>query len=235
MFGQLAKWVAEIDDAEPHSGVSSPAPSPWRRRAGRGRWCCRCRRTCSPTPSRPWARSRPHRPCEIFPSGAQMAAARRDAARLRAPAPPARRQPLGRRHLRRGAALRRGERSRRCRDLPPAGPASTTGIRCYVGDVGIGINPKLAARVGEADLLIVARRAPRRDDDGRLRALRRSRPEAEMVHIHPGAEELGRVYQPALAINATPRGFAAMLARSTVEAPPWRGVAEAAGELTRTT
>jgi acetolactate synthase-1/2/3 large subunit len=37
------------------------------------------------------------------------------------------------------------------------------------------------------------------------------RPAQRMIHIHAGAEELGRVYQPDLAINATPRGFASLL------------------------
>jgi acetolactate synthase I/II/III large subunit len=37
-------------------------------------------------------------------------------------------------------------------------------------------------------------------------------PQVPFVHIHPGAEELGRVYSPSLAINATPTAFAAALA-----------------------
>ena len=37
-------------------------------------------------------------------------------------------------------------------------------------------------------------------------------PRQKLVHVHPGAEELGRVYQPALAIQATPVAFARPLA-----------------------
>ena len=40
------------------------------------------------------------------------------------------------------------------------------------------------------------------------------RPQMKLVHVHPGAEELGRVYQPALPINATPTAFAAALDES---------------------
>ncbi|MGB3745170.1 MAG: thiamine pyrophosphate-dependent enzyme, partial [Xanthobacteraceae bacterium] len=37
------------------------------------------------------------------------------------------------------------------------------------------------------------------------------RPQRPFVHVHPGAEELGRVYSPQLAINATPTAFTAAL------------------------
>ena len=37
------------------------------------------------------------------------------------------------------------------------------------------------------------------------------RPQVPFVHVHPGAEELGRVYSPHLAIHATPTAFAAAL------------------------
>src|SRR5262249_53474462 len=36
-------------------------------------------------------------------------------------------------------------------------------------------------------------------------------PKQQLVHVHPGAEELGRVYRPALAINASPAAFVAAL------------------------
>ena len=36
-------------------------------------------------------------------------------------------------------------------------------------------------------------------------------PRQALVHVHAGAEELGRVYRPTLAINATPNGFASQL------------------------
>jgi acetolactate synthase I/II/III large subunit len=82
---------------------------------------------------------------------------------------------------------------------------------CYAGDVGIGPNPKLLERVKSADLVILV--------GGRLGELPSQsytlfdipQPEVPFVHIHPGAEELGRVYSPSLAINATPTAFAEAL------------------------
>jgi acetolactate synthase-1/2/3 large subunit len=85
--------------------------------------------------------------------------------------------------------------------------------RNYAGDVGIGINPKLAERVRNADLLLVV--------GARLGEMTTSGytlpappvPKQPLIHVHASAEELGRVYQAALPINSGMAGFAA-LARS---------------------
>jgi acetolactate synthase I/II/III large subunit len=56
-------------------------------------------------------------------------------------------------------------------------------------------------------------------------------PKQRLAHIHPDPEELGRVYQPTLAINASPRGFArAAAALAPIEAPAWAGETAAAHE-----
>jgi acetolactate synthase-1/2/3 large subunit len=81
----------------------------------------------------------------------------------------------------------------------------------YAGDVGIGINPSLARRVRETDLLLLI--------GGRMSEMPSSgytlidipEPRQQLVHVHPGAEELGRLYRPTLAINASPTAFAAAL------------------------
>ena len=73
----------------------------------------------------------------------------------------------------------------------------------YAGDVGIGINPKLAARIKAADLVIAL--GPRLGEmtTGGYGLLTAPIPQQKLVHIHAGAEELGRVYQADLMINAT--------------------------------
>jgi acetolactate synthase-1/2/3 large subunit len=81
----------------------------------------------------------------------------------------------------------------------------------FAGDLGIGPNPKLAARIKDSDLLLLV--------GGRLSEISSSSytlidipvPKQKFVHVHPGAEELGRVYQPTLAIQASPIAFAAKL------------------------
>jgi len=82
----------------------------------------------------------------------------------------------------------------------------------YAGDVGIGINPRLAARVREADVLLaIGERLGEMTTSG-YTLLVPPVPAQTLIHVHPGADELGRVYQPAIAIAATPGAFLAALA-----------------------
>ena len=73
----------------------------------------------------------------------------------------------------------------------------------YAGDVGIGINPRLAARIKDSDLILAI--GPRLGEmtSGGYTLLEVPRPKQKLVHIHASAEELNRVYQADLAINAT--------------------------------
>ena len=92
----------------------------------------------------------------------------------------------------------------------------------YAGDVGIGLNPKLAARVKAADLIIAI--GPRLGEmtTNNYTLLEAPRPKQKLVHIHSSAEELNRVYQADLAINATMNAAARSL--EVLTAPisvPW--------------
>ena len=102
----------------------------------------------------------------------------------------------------------------------------------YVGDVGIGINPKLAERVREADLLIaIGPRLGEMTTSG-YTLIESPRPRQALVHVHPGAEELGSVFQGELMINAGVAQFTAALAGIHTGAPRWReSVAQARAEL----
>ena len=73
----------------------------------------------------------------------------------------------------------------------------------YAGDVGIGINPKLAARIGEADLVLAI--GPRLGEmtTGGYTLLEAPQPKQKLIHIHAGAEELGRVYAADLMLQAS--------------------------------
>ncbi len=72
----------------------------------------------------------------------------------------------------------------------------------YAGDVGIGINPKLAQRVKEADVLLVIGARLGEMTTSAYTLVEAPVPQQTLVHVHAGAEELGRVYRPALAINS---------------------------------
>jgi acetolactate synthase-1/2/3 large subunit len=94
---------------------------------------------------------------------------------------------------------------------------------CYAGDVGIGPNPKLATAIKEADLvlLIGGRLGEMPSSDYTL--LRSPYPDQKLVHVHPDASELGRVYRPTLAINASPDAFTETFAELKPAAPPaWK-------------
>jgi acetolactate synthase-1/2/3 large subunit len=96
----------------------------------------------------------------------------------------------------------------------------------YVGDVGIGINPKLAARVKSSDLIIAI--GPRLGEmtTGGYTLIEAPRPQQPLVHIHTGAEELGRVYQADLMINSGMPQIAAALANmAPVDASAWQDTA----------
>ena len=83
--------------------------------------------------------------------------------------------------------------------------------RNYAGDVGIGPNPKLAARIKEADLLILAGGRMSEMPSSSYTLIDIPTPRQTLVHVHAGIEEIGRVYQPALGIHATPQAFCAAL------------------------
>ena len=90
----------------------------------------------------------------------------------------------------------------------------------YAGDLGIGPSPKLAARVKDADLLLLVGGRMSEMPSGSYTLLDIPVPKQALVHVHPGTEELGRVYAPTLAIPAGPRAFCAALAElSPMTAP----------------
>jgi acetolactate synthase-1/2/3 large subunit len=73
----------------------------------------------------------------------------------------------------------------------------------YAGDVGIGVNPKLAARIAAADLVIaLGVRLGEMTTNG-YTLLKAPRPDQKLVHLHAGAEELGRVYAADLMLQAS--------------------------------
>jgi acetolactate synthase I/II/III large subunit len=93
---------------------------------------------------------------------------------------------------------------------------------CYVGDVGIGPNPKLAARIEESDLILAVGCRLGEATTGSYTLFEPPRIKQRLIHVHPGAEELGKVYQPDLPINAGMPAFAAAArALPPVKTAPW--------------
>ncbi|MBP0573394.1 hypothetical protein J8J27_22105, partial [Mycobacterium tuberculosis] len=100
----------------------------------------------------------------------------------------------------------------------------------YAGDVGFGLNPRLKARIAAADLLLMVGGRFSEVPSQSYELLGIPEPRQALVHVHADAEELGRVYHPALAVHASPAAFAA--AAESLEPPPagvgWRDWAAAA-------
>ena len=228
MFGEVAKWVAEIDDASrapefmarAFSVATSGRPGP----------------VVLALPEDMLAEeaeavsARPMPPLEIFPSREQMQALRGLLA--------ASQRPL----VIVGGSLWDDEACASLQSFAEANDLPVAAVfrrqdrfdnahRCYAGDIGIGINPKLKARVEESDLLIVLGARLGEMTTGGYTLIGIPDPRQKMIHVHAGAEELGRVYRPDLAINATPRGFCSMLGELTpvgsVHRATWRSSARA--------
>jgi len=101
----------------------------------------------------------------------------------------------------------------------------------FAGDVGIGMNPDLRKRIDASDLvLMVGTRLSEIASQG-YTLLQIPSPAQDVVHVHPDASELGKVYQPALAIHASPEAFCQALDGLEPDANglmPWIGQAEEA-------
>ena len=94
---------------------------------------------------------------------------------------------------------------------------------CYAGDIGIGTNPKLAQRVKDADLLLVVGARLGEMTTGGYTLVAPPRSRQKLVHVHAGAEELGRVYQGDLLINSGMQQFAAAAKALAIDGAAWRG------------
>lgn len=74
----------------------------------------------------------------------------------------------------------------------------------YVGDVGIGINPALAQRVRDADVILAL--GPRLGEmtTSGYTLLTPPVPSQELIHIHADPSEIGRVFRPDMAVVGQP-------------------------------
>ena len=85
---------------------------------------------------------------------------------------------------------------------------------CYVGDIGLGLNPKLLAYVQQADcIVLLGGRLP--EVPSQNYTLLNGGAAKKVVHIHPDVLELHRVYAADVAINTTAAYLANGLAAHT--------------------
>src|SRR5471032_747691 len=217
MYGQMAKWVAQIDRADrvpeyiarAFQIATSGRPGPVVLALSEDML----------TAVAAVADTRRYQPVQASPSAAQIDQVRALLAGAKKPL------------LLLGGG---GWNAQACADLQAFAEANHLPVSCafrfqdlldnahpnYVGDVGIGINPKLAARVREMTT-------------GGYALIAAPVPAQLLIHVHADAEELGSVYQAELMINSgMPQMTAMLAAMAPVDASAWQGtVAEAKAEL----
>jgi acetolactate synthase-1/2/3 large subunit len=95
--------------------------------------------------------------------------------------------------------------------------------RHYAGQLGLGVSPRLADRVKEADLLLVIGARLGETTSSGYTLVESPEPRQPLIHIHADPQELGRVYRPSLPINASMAHAAPGLATlAPIAEPPWR-------------
>jgi acetolactate synthase I/II/III large subunit len=91
----------------------------------------------------------------------------------------------------------------------------------YVGVLGVAMDDALAARLRDADFVLAIGGRLGEVPTRRYTLLEPPDPVQTLVRVHPDAAELGRVYEPDLAIAATLPEFAAALRALTPLVPSW--------------
>ncbi|MEZ5750907.1 MAG: thiamine pyrophosphate-binding protein [Paracoccaceae bacterium] len=99
----------------------------------------------------------------------------------------------------------------------------------YAGDLGVGMNPKLAQRLAEADcLLVLGSRFGDIATNG-YELVDPAAPGKTIVHVHADPDEAGRVFRPDVAVTATaPAMVSALMASVPQGLPDWGGWTSAA-------
>ncbi|MBF9235368.1 thiamine pyrophosphate-binding protein [Microvirga alba] len=98
----------------------------------------------------------------------------------------------------------------------------------YAGDIGIGVNPKLAKAIKEADVVLLVGGRFSEMPSSNYTLIKSPYPNQTLIHVHADAHELGRVYRPTLAIHASPAAFVEAFARrEPAVRPAWADVAKA--------
>ena len=102
--------------------------------------------------------------------------------------------------------------------------------RCYAGEAGVGMPAHVKALVREADVILaINTRFGEMTTDG-YTLLDVPVPVQRLIHVHASDREIGKVYQPTLGIQAGPNAFAAALRPVTGGWAGWRAQGRAAWE-----
>jgi len=218
-YGSMAKWVTEIDDAARIPEIVTRAFAV--ATSGRPGPVVIALPEDMLTDEVEAPAALPYTPVETAPGAAEMAALRERLAKAERPfvilggtrwtedAVKAMCRALDRWSLPAGCSFRRQSLCDQLHD-------------CYAGDIGIGANPKLAQAIKESDLVLLVGCRFGEMPSADYTLLKSPYPDQPLVHVYPDPHELGRVYRPTIAINATPAAFAhAFEALEPIDRPGW--------------
>lgn len=107
-------------------------------------------------------------------------------------------------------------------------PRLDTAHPCFAGELNVGINPKLAQRMRQADcLLLIGTRLGDIETQG-YTLLAPAAPGKTVLHVHPGAEEIGQVWGTAASVVCTaPDALRRLVDTKGPGWPDWRTAARA--------
>jgi acetolactate synthase-1/2/3 large subunit len=218
MFGPMSKWVAQIERADRiPEYIAHAFQVATSGRMGPVVLALPEDMLAAPAQARPAGM---HRPVRAAPSPAQIAELRERLAAAKRPI------------LLLGGT---GWTASACADIQRFAQGNQLPVTCafrfqdlydnrlsnYVGDVGIGINPKLAERVRQSDLVIaVGPRLGEMTTSG-YTLFQVPRPTQPLIHVHAGVDELGTVYQADLMIASGMPEIASALADLRVDPSAW--------------
>ncbi len=94
----------------------------------------------------------------------------------------------------------------------------------YCGHLGLGADPSLAERVRSADLIVAVGSRLSENTTNGYSLLTPPVPRQPLVHVHPDPNELGRVYQPKLAVACRLADFGVALSSITISRASGRTV-----------
>jgi acetolactate synthase I/II/III large subunit len=92
---------------------------------------------------------------------------------------------------------------------------------CYVGDLGVGMNPKLAERLGKADCLLILGSRFGDVPSGGYELVDPAAPGKMILHVHPDPDLPGTVFRADLAITAPAPAFLRALAVAEPASGDW--------------
>jgi acetolactate synthase-1/2/3 large subunit len=226
MFGPLCKWVAQIDDAARIPELVSQAFH--RAVAGRPGPVVIALPEDMLTSTAEVEDAGPYKPAQVSPGATELASLRDMLAKAKRP------------FMILGGG---GWSAQAVDDIRAFAEANALPVGCtfrrqhlfdnthpsYAGDIGVGVSPKLAERIKSADLLLVVGTRLGEMATSGYTLIGLPVPKQAMIHVHAGAEELGRVYQATLPINAAMPAFAAAArALAPVDSSAWRDWTQAA-------